>query len=343
MLVSYHIYILITAMLLAFLVTFLTAIPVIAFLRAKKLGQTIREDGPQTHEKKAGTPTMGGVVILLGAAAGTIASWYFFPRQFWFSVLVLALMTAVAGIGAIDDWGKITRGRGDGLKARQKLALQFLAAGLFLFGLWWLDVPPTLHIPFTDISLNLGWWFWPLAALFIAFMSNAVNLTDGLDGLAAGSTTAAAFAMAGLAWLVHENEIMPMGHAMATFLACLGAACLAFLWYNQHPAKVFMGDTGSLAIGAALAGAALIIKQEVLFLSIGLIFLIETVSVMLQVVYFQLTKRLTGEGKRIFRMTPFHHHLELGGWKETQIVTRAWLLAVILAAAAFWLYRRYGG
>jgi phospho-N-acetylmuramoyl-pentapeptide-transferase len=342
MLFSYHIYILLAAMLVAFLVTFLTAIPVIAFLRAKKLGQTIREDGPDRHLGKAGTPTMGGVVILFGTVAGTVASWYFFPKQFWFSVLVLALMTAVAGIGAIDDWGKIKRGRGDGLKARQKLALQFLAAGLFMLGLWWLDVPTTVSIPFTDITFNLGWWFWPVAVLYIALMSNAVNLTDGLDGLAAGSSTAAAFALAGLAWVFQEPSALLRGPAVATFLACLGAACLAFLWYNQHPAKVFMGDTGSLAIGAALAGAALIIKQEVLFLGIGLIFLIETGSVILQVIYFQATKRLSGTGKRIFRMTPFHHHLELGGWTETQIVTRAWLLAIVLAGAAFWLYRQYG-
>lgn len=331
--------ILIVAMLLAFLVTFLTAIPVIALLRRKKLGQTIREDGPDRHLGKAGTPTMGGVVILFGAAAGTIASWHFFPKQFWFSVLLLALMTAVAGIGAIDDWGKIKRGRGDGLKARQKLALQFLAASLFVLGLWWMDNGATIGVPFTHLTWRLGWWYYPLAVLYVALMSNAINLTDGLDGLAAGTTTASAFAMAGLAWYVQQGQAMQMGHAVATFLACLGAACLAFLWYNQHPAKVFMGDTGSLAIGAALAGAALIIKQEILFLGIGLIFLIETGSVILQVLYFKLTKRLYGEGRRIFRMTPFHHHLELGGWTEPQIVTRAWLFAIVLAAGAFWLFR----
>jgi phospho-N-acetylmuramoyl-pentapeptide-transferase len=342
---QHDMYMLIAAMLAAFLVTLLTAYPVIAFLRAKKLGQTIREDGPDRHLGKAGTPTMGGVVIILGAAVGTMGAWhrYALPITFWYSVLLLALMVAVAGIGAIDDWGKIKRGRGDGLKARQKLALQFLAAGLFLLGLWWLDPRATvLHVPFTQIAVDLGNWYWLFALLYIAFMSNAVNLTDGLDGLAAGTSAAAAFGMAGLAWGMPAGTALSMGHAVATYLGCLGAACMGFLWHNQHPAKVFMGDTGSLAIGAALAGAAIIIKQELLFLAIGLIFLIETGSVILQVIYFQTTKRLTGTGRRIFRMTPFHHHLELGGWTETQIVTSAWLLAIVLAVGGYWLVRVYG-
>jgi phospho-N-acetylmuramoyl-pentapeptide-transferase len=333
-LVHNHIYVLLAAMALAFLVTFVTAPPVIAFLRAKKLGQQIRDDGPQRHLSKAGTPTMGGVVILAGVILGTAGSWYFFPKLLWFSVLLLALTVAVAAIGSIDDWGKIRRGRSLGLRAREKLILQFIAAALFVFVLvHCLNNGTTIGIPFLG-EVDLHWAYWPIAILFIAGMSNAVNLTDGLDGLAAGTTVASAFSMAGIAWMIHDADGMAKGPAIATFIACLGASCLAFLWYNQHPAKVFMGDTGSLAIGAALAGTALALKQEVLLLFIGFIYIIEVGSVIIQVISFKTT------GKRVFRMSPFHHHLELGGWSETKVVTSAWLLGTVLAASAFF-YLRY--
>lgn len=326
-------YILIAAAVFAFLVTFATAPPVIGFLRRKKLGQQVRDDGPQRHLTKAGTPTMGGVTILAGLVAGTAGSWYFFPKHFWFSVLLLALTLAVAAIGSIDDLGKIRRGRSMGLRAREKLVLQFIVAGLFVFGLvHGLDNRTTIGVPFLG-ELNLGWWYYPVAVLFIAGISNAVNLTDGLDGLAAGTSAAAAIALGAVAWFTTDGGTVLKGSAIATFLACLAAACLAFLWFNRHPAKVFMGDTGSLAIGAAFAGTALALKQEVLLLWIGLIFLIEMTSVILQVLYFKATG-----GKRLFRMSPFHHHLELGGWTETTIVTRAWLLAIVLGASGFAIY-----
>ena len=328
-------YMLLAAVALAFLVTFCTAPPVIRFLRRKKLGQQIRDDGPQRHLCKAGTPTMGGIVILAGVIFGTAASWYFFPAQFRFSALLLALTVAVAAVGSIDDWGKIRRGRSLGLRAREKLILQLLAAALFVFALvYGLHNGTTVGVPFIGKKIELGWAYWPLAILFIAGMSNAVNLTDGLDGLAAGVTVASAFALVGVAWLTTRATALPGGEAIATFAACLGASCLAFLWYNRYPAKVFMGDTGSLAIGAALAGIALAIKQEVLFLFIGLIFLIEVGSVIIQVISFKTT------GKRVFRMSPFHHHLELGGWSEQKIVTGAWLFGVVLAGFAFLLLWR---
>jgi len=331
---------LIAAMALAFLVTFLLAPPVIAFLRGKKLGQQIRDDGPQRHLGKAGTPTMGGVVILAGLVAGTAGSWYLFHRQFYYSVLLLALFVAVAGIGAIDDWGKIRRGRSLGLRAREKLILQFIAAGLFVAALvFGLHNGTAIGVPFVGQVELHTWVYCALAVLFIAAMSNAVNLTDGLDGLAGGITVAVAFSLAAIAWFSGRTEAAhwPVGPAIATFLACLAAACTAFLWYNRHPAKVFMGDTGSLAIGAALAGAALALHAEILLLFIGFIFIIEMASVILQVLYFKATK-----GKRIFKMSPFHHHLELSGWSETQIVTRAWLLAIILGVAGYWVFRIYG-
>lgn len=339
---DFQAYILIAAMALAFLVTFLLAPPLIAFLRWKKLGQQIRDDGPQRHLGKAGTPTMGGVVILAGLVAGTVASWYFFRQEFLYSVQLLALFVAVAGIGAIDDWGKIRRGRSLGLRAREKLILQFLAATLFVAALvFGLHNGTSIGVPFVgEIELN-RWVYIGLAVLFIAAMSNAVNLTDGLDGLAGGVTVAAAFALAAIAWFASTSEMITLpimrGQAIGTFLACLAAACIGFLWYNRHPAKVFMGDTGSLAIGAALAGAALALHAEILLIFIGLIYMIEMWSVILQVLYFKATK-----GKRLFRMSPFHHHLELSGWSEPRIVTSAWFLAILLGIAGYWIFRVYG-
>ena len=320
------------AAMLTFLVTLLTAIPVIRFLRAKKLGQQIREDGPQRHLSKAGTPTMGGVVILAGLVVGMAAYWVFVPGAVRSGAWLLGLTVAVAGIGSIDDWGKIRRGRSLGLRARDKLLLQFLAAGLFTAGLHYVfHLDPTIGIPGLP-NLHLGWVYWPFAVLFIAGMSNAVNLTDGLDGLAAGVTVVAALALALVAWATWDHATPAFGPSIAAFLACLGVACLAFLFYNRHPAQVFMGDTGSLAIGAALAGAALLLKQEVLLLMIGFIFVIEVGSVIIQVISFKTT------GKRVFRMSPFHHHLELGGWSETQIVGRAWFFAIVLALASLYLF-----
>lgn len=310
------------------LVTFLTAIPVIRYLRWKKLGQQIRDDGPQRHLTKAGTPTMGGVVILLGVMIGTLLTGLLMPTQDRTLALLLGVTIAFAAVGSIDDWGKIKRGRSLGLRAREKLVLQLIISTLFVCGLlFWLHQDTSIGIPGLGL-VNIGWLYWPLAILFITAISNAVNLTDGLDGLATGTTAASSVALALVAYTMQT----PTGIASSAFLACLTTACLAFLWYNRHPARVFMGDTGSLSLGAVLAGSALLLHQEVLFLLIGFIFLIEMGSVIIQVISFKTT------GKRVFRMSPFHHHLELGGWSETKIVTRAWVLAVLLAIAAFFLH-----
>ena len=331
-----HFDILLAAMALSFIVTFFTARPVIRYLRMKKLGQQIREDGPQRHLTKAGTPAMGGVVILAGVLVGTIVSWCFFRAHIAASMLLLALTVAAAGIGSVDDLGKIRRGRSLGLRAREKLLLQFITATLFVVVLvCGLHNGTTIGVPGIGL-VQLGWVYWPLAILFVAAMSNAVNLTDGLDGLAAGTTVAAACALTGIAWYAHQGAATSSAPAIATFIACLGAACLAFLWYNRHPAQVFMGDTGSLAIGAVLAGTALVLKQEVLLLIIGFIYLIEMGSVIIQVISFKTT------GKRVFRMSPFHHHLELGGWTEPQIVNRAWALGILLAIIALVVFWKFG-
>lgn len=320
------------AMGLAFVVTLATAPPLIKFLREKKLGQQIRDDGPQRHQSKAGTPIMGGVVIMAGLLIGTVASWFLLPGARWFSGLLLVLTLAVAQIGSIDDWAKIKKGRSLGLKAREKLLFQFFLAALFTVALvLGIKNGTTIGVPGVG-EIELGWLYWPFAILFIAGMSNAVNLTDGLDGLAAGTTVAASLALAAVAWVYAPG---PKGHAVAIFLACLAAACLAFLWFNRHPARIFMGDTGSLAIGAGLAGAALAIKQELLLLLIGLIFIIEVGSVIIQVIFFKTT------GKRVFKMSPFHHHLELSGWEEQKIVVCAWMLAIVLGGSAFALVQLF--
>ncbi len=326
--------IVIIAAAISFLVTFILAPPVIRFLHKKKYGQSIREEGPESHKEKQGTPTMGGVVILAGLIAGTITSLVTFTilkpvvqfRLFdlMFSLALLALTIAFSSIGVIDDWGKIKRGRSLGLKAREKLVLQLVTAALFVGILsWGMHTSTTIGIPWLG-EVEIGWWYWPFAILFITAFSNAVNLTDGLDGLASGTTVLAASALGVVAWFLQKGDSLK-GPGISAFLVCLAAACLAFLWFNRHPAKVFMGDTGSLAIGAALAGAALAMKQEVILIVIGLIFLLEMFSVIIQVISYKLT------GKRVFRMSPYHHHLELGGWSEVKIVTRAWWLGLLLA------------
>jgi len=243
------------------------------------------------------------------------------------------LTIGFTGIGIIDDWSKIHRGRSLGLRAREKLGLQLLlAAGFVAVLLLVLHQDTTVGVPFIGL-LQLGWWYWPLAILFVAGMSNAVNLTDGLDGLAAGTSTVTAGALASIAWLAPTGSLY-CGQLVAAFAVCLGGGCLGFLYHNRPTATVFMGDTGSLAIGAALAGIALALKLEVIFLLAGLIYLIEIGSVMLQVTYFKFTK-----GRRIFLMSPYHHHLEKRGWSERSIVYRAWVFSLVLAAAAVWLAR----
>lgn len=320
---------LIIAIIIAFLTTFITAPPVIAYLRRNKLGQTIREDGPQTHLGKAGTPTMGGVTIIAGMLLGTAASWLIFPHAIVPAAMLLALTLAFMAIGALDDWNKIFHGRNLGLRAREKLLLQFIFSALFVAALlFWAKSGTTIGIPGVGV-VEIGWYYWPLAIFFITGMSNALNLTDGLDGLAAGTTFWAALALAVISWFGSSD------HSIGTAIATLSASCLAFLWYNRHPARLFMGDTGSLAIGAALAGTALILKQEIILLLIGFIFLIELFSVIIQVISFKTT------GRRVFLMSPYHHHLEKLNWSEQLIVSRACILAALLAIFAcilvYWL------
>ncbi len=306
---------------LAAVLTLAAGRPVIARLVRAGAVQAVREDAPARHAAKAGTPTMGGVLIVgaallaaLGVAAG---SGHLSP-----DLLVAAGITALfAAVGGIDDVLGIARRRNLGLRAREKLALEVPAALLLaLYAMRQPHAGSAVALPGTPWRVDLGWAYPALCVLLVVGMANAVNLTDGLDGLAAGSVAIAAGALAVLAG---RAGAAPLG----ILAAATSGAALGFLWYNAHPARVFMGDVGSQALGAALAAVGILARMEVLMLIAGGLFVAEALSVVLQVAYF----RVTGGG-RLFRMSPIHHHCELSGWTETQTVVRFWVCGALLAA-----------
>ena len=286
-------------------------------LRKLKLGQSIREEGPESHRRKAGTPTMGGLLILLGMAAGiglTGAIAYSVRSDLeYFLVLIVAVGFGL--IGFWDDYLKVARKRSMGLRAREKLFGQgLIAAGLAFWVVRYSERGTALTLPFTNwsgdggISVDLGWFpFVVFAVLLTVGFANAVNLTDGLDGLASGTSFFAALGLAAVALLAGK-------YGIAISMAAMAGGCLGFLYFNRHPAKLFMGDTGALALGGGLAAAGILSGGELTLLLIGGVFIGETLSVIIQVISFQTT------GKRVFRMTPLHHHFELGGWSENKVV-----------------------
>lgn len=325
---------------------------VIERLRALQVKQYIREEGPKAHQKKAGTPTMGGVLIVASIVIPTLL-WADLRNPY--VLLATGATIAFGAIGFIDDYNKVVRKRNLGLRPSAKFTLQVLTClvvGIALIHLQANGVYSTqLSMPFfkrVHPDLVVGWllninYVWPLAYVpFVIFLiavivgcSNAVNLTDGLDGLAIGCVLVTAAALTVLTYLSSnakfadylEIQRIPDAGELVIFCGSLAGASLGFLWYNAHPAEMFMGDVGSLALGGAIGTVAVIIKQEILLLSIGGIFVIEAVSVILQVGSFKLT------GKRIFRMAPLHHHFEQKGWEEPTIVIRFWIIASILAIA----------
>jgi phospho-N-acetylmuramoyl-pentapeptide-transferase len=327
----------------ALLVSLLLGGKVIRKLSALKFGQEIREELSAEHQAKKGTPTMGGVLILGSVFIATILWARLDSLYLWITVAATALFGAV---GFADDWIKIVKKRSLGLTERQKLLGQVLIAlGVWLVLWMWGNYPWNLSIPFlkatalTDVS-NIG---FVLYAVFIVFIllgaSNAVNLTDGLDGLAISVTFIAMSALTGLTYIASDArwaERLDLTHKpeaaeLTVFCGAMVGASLGFLWYNSPPAEVFMGDVGSLAIGGALGTVAVLTKQEFLLPFIGGVFILEALSVMLQVSYFKFTKRSTGIGKRIFRQAPLHHHFQLSGWKEPKIVFRFVIVAVLFA------------
>jgi len=295
----------------------------IPLLRRLKFGQQIRAEGPEAHKKKAGTPTMGGIIILF---ALTLPFLRFSSGQSPEFYILLIACLGFGLIGFLDDYIKIVFKRSLGLTAKQKLAGQ-LVCSLAVCWLLYLNGHSTeLSIPGTGIGFDGGWWVYaPFLVLYMLAFSNAVNFTDGLDGLLAGTSAVAFGVLTVIAMSVTEHEA-------AFFSAAMVGAVLGFLVFNAHPARVFMGDTGSLAIGGALAAVAILTKTELLLLIIGGIFVVEMASVVLQVVSFKTT------GRRIFKMSPIHHHFELSGWSEWKIVVSFWAAAVVLAAAGLILH-----
>src|ERR687894_2187358 len=300
------------------------------YLQTKKFGQFVREEGPQTHLIKQGTPTMGGVVMLVGLVAALLVV----ARLNVATLTTLLLVSAVAGIGLYDDWQKISNRRNEGLSVRYKflwLSLTVLLADVM--ALYYVGITQNVIFPGFDQNLVLGpgWMgvalFSFLMLLVIVGTTNTVNLTDGLDGLAAGAGGIALLAYTAIAFLERQYDVAIICGAMV-------GAIVGFLWYNAHPAQVFMGDTGSLAIGGVLAAAAVITKTEVLLPVIGGLFVLETLSVMVQYAVW----RLSGRARRIFKMAPLHHHFEMSGWQENQVVVRFWIIQFTFAVVGFVLY-----
>lgn len=325
----------IMATLTALMISFLLGRPLIDYLRKFQIGQMIREDGPKSHQDKSGTPTMGGVLILFAMTVSCLL-WTRLDNAYFFVVLGVTL--SYGAIGFLDDYLKMVRKSHRGLRAKQKLGLQFLiggAVGLFLY----MDpvFKTTLAVPFfKNVNPELGIWYIPFAAIVIAGASNAVNLTDGLDGLAIGpvmicGATYLLFAyIAGhlqLAQYLQVAYVPGSGELCVVCGAMLGAG-MGFLWYNAYPAEVFMGDVGSLSLGGLLGAVAVVTKHEILLAIAGGVFVIECVSVILQVASFKTT------GKRIFNMAPIHHHFELKGWPEPKVIVRFWIISIVFALIA---------
>ncbi|WP_088809572.1 MULTISPECIES: phospho-N-acetylmuramoyl-pentapeptide-transferase [Listeria] len=315
-------YFLITALAVAFIIT-VAFVPIfIPFLVKLKFGQSIREEGPKLHAQKSGTPTMGAIVfltaivisyVLLSVISGdfTSATW-----------LILIVTLLFGALGFLDDYIKVVQKRNLGLTSKQKFFGQVAISLLFYIIYHLSGYPDTLTIPFTSTEINIGWFFLLFVLFWLVGFSNAVNLTDGLDGLVSGLSSIAFLAFGIIA--IYENQM-----EVALFCFAVVGGMLGFLLFNKNPAKIFMGDTGSLALGGALAAVSILLKHEWLLLLIGVVFVIETASVMLQVAYFKATG-----GKRIFKMTPIHHHFELVGWREWRVVLTFWAVGLVAGILA---------
>ena len=291
---------------------------VIPELHKLKFGQSIREEGPKSHQAKSGTPTMGGLMILAALTVGTLCATGAEPS------VLLALFVTLGHdvIGFLDDYISVVKKQNLGLRPRQKLLGQLvMTVAVAVLGRMFFGLTTELWIPVFNVHVDLGILYYPFLFLVLAGTTNAVNLTDGLDGLAAGTVAVAAVCYAVVCVLFGKA-------ALAAFCIAVAAACLAFLRFNAHPAKVFMGDTGSLALGGALAAVGILTKTEVLIAVIGGVFLVEALSVVIQVISFQTT------GRRVFLMSPIHHHFELLGWPETKVVHRFWLAGLVCGLLA---------
>jgi phospho-N-acetylmuramoyl-pentapeptide-transferase len=301
----------------------------IAFIRAREFGQHIREEGPEGHHTKAGTPTMGGIFIFLAVSIPFLI----LTDYDWQSIGVFGAAIACALVGFLDDYTKIVRRRSLGLRGRTKLlATIAISIGLWLAATQGADLQETVRLRIVDAQIDLAWaggiFYLAFIYLVVAGTTSGVNLTDGLDGLAAGCAAIVLLAYVGITFIT-------TGQTDLTLLAgCLIGACVGFLWFNSFPANIFMGDTGSLGIGGAIAGLAVMTKTEILLVILGGIFVLETLSVAIQVFAFQTFR------KRVFLMAPIHHHFEMRGWSETKIILRFWIIASLCAAVGFTIYQQ---
>ncbi len=296
----------------------------IAFLRRREFGQQIREDGPQGHHQKAGTPTMGGIIVIIAVAIPFLI----LTDYEWRSIGVFGAMIACALLGFADDYTKLVRRRSLGLRARTKLAITIaISLGLWFVASHEAHLASVLRLRVVDYTVDLGPFYPVLIYLVVAGTTSAVNLTDGLDGLAAGCAAIVLLSYIAIAFVTEDYDL-------AMLAGCLVGACIGFLWFNAFPATIFMGDTGSLGLGGAIAGLAVMTHTEVLLILLGGIFVLEALSVAIQVLSFQTTR------KRVFLMAPIHHHFELKGWSETKIILRFWIVASILCAIGFTIYHQ---
>lgn len=310
--------------LMAFLISVLLSPVFIPFLRRLKFGQSIREEGPKSHQKKSGTPTMGGLIILVSIIASTLVMAGKFAEPTVRIYLLLLVTIGFGLLGFLDDFIKVVMKRNLGLTSKQKLLGQILVSVIFYVVFRHFHLSSEVSIPFTDKSVDFGWFYFVIILLWLVGFSNAVNLTDGLDGLVSGTAAIAFGAFAVLAWNQSQADV-------ALFSVAVVGAVLGFLVFNAHPAKVFMGDTGSLALGGAIAAISILTNLEILLIVIGGVFVIETLSVILQVISFKTT------GKRIFRMSPLHHHYELAGWSEWRVVVTFWTVGLLCAILGIYI------
>jgi len=309
----------------------------IRFQKKKQIGQRIRIDSPQSHAAKSGTPTMGGVVFIISAVISyMIVSLVKFYRHDVFSyegIFVVSVFILCGTIGFVDDYISLVRKRNLGLRGWVKIILLIIVCLYFiLISKFVLRLDTTLSIPFTGSKFDMGNWYYFIPALIIISTTNAVNLTDGLDGLAAGSSAIVLATFSFIAFL--EWSVLDISFSIDISVVCgaVVAACAGFLWWNTAPAEIFMGDTGSYGLGGLMAAVAVILKQEILLIIIGGLFALETLSVIIQVLWFKLKK------KRVFKMAPLHHHFELLGWHEIKVIIRFWVICTLFAGLGFFIY-----
>ncbi|PRO65316.1 phospho-N-acetylmuramoyl-pentapeptide-transferase [Alkalicoccus urumqiensis] len=315
---------LLVALFLSFLLTVFLSPVLIPFFRKLKFGQSIRSEGPETHHKKTGTPTMGGVIFLAAAAVTAMiigGQFHTLGLEIW---LLLLVTIGFGLLGFLDDYIKVVKKRNLGLTSKQKFLGQVVISVIVYAALTYQGISTAVGIPGTEWSVDLGVFYLPFIIIMLVGASNAVNLTDGLDGLVAGTAACAFTAFAVIAALSGME-------ASAVFAMAVTGALLGFLVFNAHPAKIFMGDTGSLALGGAIAMLAILTKTEVLLVLIGGVFVVETLSVIIQVASYKLRKR------RVFKMSPLHHHFELSGWSEWRVVLTFWSVGIVLAFVGVWL------